>query len=150
MKSFTFLPAAFVCLCFSMSSCEKETIRIDKENTFNVLFKSSLNEQVILKNEGSRILVQVKNISDNRCKTHLNCSDPGEATVRIEVSNIRNSKIETFLHLGSIDGETRSSDSVIVNLDGRLYSIYLNGVNPHPVLASDEIPTAEILVKLKN
>ncbi|MEJ6979326.1 hypothetical protein WG906_02620 [Pedobacter sp. P351] len=133
-----------------MLSCEKESIHIDKENTFNIPFTSSLNEHVVIQNELSRIFVQVKNISDNRCQDHLNCSDPGEASVRIEVSNISNSKAETLLHLGSVNYEYQDSDSVTLNLDGRLYSVYLTGVNPHPMLESNEIQTAEILVKLKN
>ena len=150
MKSFTLIPAAFACLCLSMLSCEKESIHIDKEITFNIPFKSSLNEQVVIQNELSRILVQVKNISDNRCQNHLNCSDQGEATVRITVSNTSNSKAETLLHIGSFNNESQNSDSVTVNLDGLLYSVYLTGVNPHPMLESNEIQTAEILVKLKD
>jgi hypothetical protein len=149
MKSNFFLPAVVGYLCLAVMSCNKESLHIDKENSFDVPFKSSLNEQVMLKNEESRILVQVKNISDNRCPTHLSCANAGEATVRIEISNINNAKAESLLHIGAINDEMKQSDSVTVNLDGRLYNIYLTGVNPHPIEASTAIQTAEILVKLK-
>jgi hypothetical protein len=150
MKSKVILPAVLGCLCLSVViSCEKESVHIDKENSFNVSFKSTLNEQVMLKNEEAKIAIQVKNISDNRCPTHVSCADAGEATVRIEVSNINNAKAESLLHIGGTHDETKSSDSVTVNLDGRLYTIYLMGVNPHPIEASTEIQTAEIRVNLK-
>ena len=149
MKSKVFLPAVLGCMGLSVIiSCEKESVRIDKENSFNVSFKSTLNEQVMLKNDEAKILVQVKNISDNRCPTHVSCTDAGEATVRIEVSNINNAKAESLLHIGGAHDET-SADSVTINLDGRLYNIYLVGVNPHPIEGSSEIQTAEIRVNLK-
>jgi hypothetical protein len=149
MKSTFFLPAVLAGLCLSVLSCEKESVHIDKENNFNVPFKSSLNEQVMLRNEDAKVLVQVKNISDNRCSTHLSCTDAGEATVRIEISNTNNAKAESLLHIGANHDEMSSSDSVTVNLDGRLYNIYLTGVNPHPIETSTEIQTAEIRVSLK-
>lgn len=149
MKSKVFLPAVVGYLCLAVMSCDKESVHIDKEISFNEPFKSSLNEQVMLKNEQSKILVQVKNISDNRCPTHLTCANPGEATVRIEISNINNAKAESLLHIGAVNAEMKNSDSVTVNLDGRLYNIYLTGVNPHPIQGSTETQKAEIIVKLK-
>ena len=149
MKSKVFLPAVVGYLCLAVMSCDKESVHIDKEISFNEPFKSSLNEQVMLKNEQSKILVQVKNISDNRCPTHLTCTNPGEATVRIEISNINNAKAESLLHIGAVNDEMKNSDSVTVNLDGRLYNIYLTGVNPHPIQGSTETQKAEIIVKLK-
>lgn len=149
MKSLTTSIAAFACLSFMQLSCEKQPLKIDKENLFNISFKSTINEHVVLQNSESRILVNIKNISDNRCPNHLNCSDPGDATVRIEVSNFGNSKAETLLHLGSINGETKNTDSVTVQLDNRSYVFYLHSVNPHPMLAATENQTAEVCVKPK-
>ena len=145
MKSFAKPIALFACL--SILSCEKESHTIDKEQEFNKPFKATLDEHVILKNNESQVLFQIKNISDDRCAMHIECSDPGEATVRIEVSNNSNSKAETLLHLGLLNGEMKSSDSIRVQLDDRFYMISLQGVNPHPIEGKDETQTAQMLIK---
>ena len=145
MKSFAKPIALFACL--SILACEKESLSIDKEQEFNQPFTATLNEHVIVKNSESQVLFQIKNISDNRCSTHIECSDPGEATVRIEVSNNNNSKAETMLHLGSINGEMKRTDSIKIRLDDRSYMVSLQGVNPHPVEGKNKIQTAQICLK---
>lgn len=145
MKSFAKPIALFACL--SILSCEKESHTIDKEHEFNKPFTATINEHVVLINNDLQVLFQIKNISDNRCATHVECSDPGEATVRIEVSNNSNSKAETMLHLGSINGEMKRTDSIKVQLDDRFYMISLQGVNPHPMEGKNGVQSAQICLK---
>ena len=146
MKSFTLLA---VITCFSLLSCEKESIKVDKENAFNAPFKTSINESIAIRDEESSILIQVKNISDERCTSHLNCTDPGLATVRVELSNMGNSKAESLLHLGMIGEENQTTDSVTVRLDNSWYIVTLHDVNPHPIMGNNEAQTTEISVKYK-
>lgn len=149
MKPFTKLPAFITLLSFSLSSCEKESIKIDKEDAFNRPFRSSVHEKVALQNEQARMLVEVKNISDQRCPNHVKCSDQGMATVRIELSNMANSRAESLLHLGTMGDEVFVSDSATVKLDNSWYIVTLHSVNPHPIADSEEIQTAELSVKPK-
>lgn len=145
MKS-SFYLAVTSALFLLAVSCEKEPVKIHKQSLFNSQFKSTMNENIALEDEESRILVTVKNISDKRCTLHIGCSEPGEATVRIEVSNINNSKAESMLYIGNQNGEIKETDSVAVLLDNRRYVIHLHSVNPHPSLSSTEMQTAELSV----
>lgn len=103
-----------------------------------------------LKNESSVLLLSVKNISDGRCVNHLDCSDPGAATVRVELSDNRHSRAESLLHLGNIEGERKETDNIAFRLDDNEYVVYLHSVNPHPTEIKDGVQTAEISVRLKN
>ncbi|MBC8053244.1 MAG: hypothetical protein H7Y13_09275 [Sphingobacteriaceae bacterium] len=149
MKSFTKLLAGISCLSISFFSCEKESVKIDKENSFNVQFKSTIDESVVLKNDQENILIQVKNINDKRCSGHLDCSDPGVATVRFKLSNRKNAEAESLLFLGAIEGQHKLKDSVNVRLDNSWYTVTLHKVNPHPMADSTEVQTAEMCVKRK-
>lgn len=148
MKTINLL-AVSACAFLLFPSCEKQEVKTDKEQTFSSAFKVVTNENVIVKNDQSTLLVSVKNISDTRCTNHLVCEDPGEATVRIEVSNMKNSKIETLLRLGMVDDEPKSVDSVFVVLDRQTYSVHLHDVSPHPLEASQHTKEAELLLERK-
>lgn len=143
----TGLLAVSTCAFLLFPSCEKQEIKPDKQQAFSSPFKMTTNENVIVRNDQSTLLVTVKNISDNRCSNHLVCEDPGEATVRVEVSNMKNSKIETLLHLGVVNGEPKSTDSVFVVIDSQSYSVHLQDVTPHPVEASEDIKEADLLLE---
>jgi|GEM_PF-1172951 len=147
MKQFNSILTIFICLGLFLTACEKELIKVSKENAFNTQFKSTVNEQVLLTNESSRVLLEIKSISDKRCQEdHEVCPDPGNATVRFELSNLDNSRAESLLHLGLFNEEEKESDSVMINLDGRSYLVSLHGVNQDS--GDDiEIQTAELCVK---
>ena len=149
MKSFTSLLVAFSCFILILLSCKKESVKVDKETKFNIPFKSSVNEHVALSNEESQVVVQVKNISDERCANHLDCAHSGLATVRIELTNTRNATAESLLYLGIQGEENKSLDSVTIKLDNKLYLVTLRDVNPHPMMRSEAIQTAELCVKPK-
>ena len=148
MKSFTFLLTAS-CFALFLSSCKKEPLKADKETSFNTPFKSIVNEDVALIDEKSKVLVQVKNISDHRCTNHLNCDDPGLATVRVELTDTRSSMAESLLYIGLLGEENKNTDSVSVRLDDKLYLVTLHSVNPHPIMQSTEVQTVELSVKPK-
>lgn len=149
MKSIISLLAVSACLVIALSSCEKQSVKIDSERSFSTPFKSIINENNVVKDEQSTLLILVKNISDHRCFNHLVCDDPGEATVRVEVSNMNNSSTETMLHLGTINGETKIADSVNVEVDGELYMVHLTNVSPHPFETTPSEKSAELVLKKK-
>ena len=129
-----------------MLACEKETPKIAKQNQFDVPFRSSPNESVLIKDESSKLVFKIKNISDQRCANHLICNDLGEATVRIEVMNDDNSKAESLLRIGVLEGEFKSADSVKLKLDNSWYVIKLLNVSPHPMAASNEVQNGELSI----
>jgi hypothetical protein len=149
MKSFTTatITASFLGLFFS--ACKKDSLLIDKEANFNTPFTSSVNEHIALTNQGTQVVVQIKNISDQRCPNPLGCNDPGSATVRVEITNTQNSTAESLLYLGSLGEENKNTDSVSVRLDNKLYLVKLYSVNPHPLIQSTEVQTAELSVELR-
>lgn len=147
MKQFNNALALFMCMGFFFTACEKESIKISKENVFDVPFKSSVNEQILLKNKTSQIVLQVKSITDNRCKeNHEFCPNPGTATVRLELSNLSNSKAESMLHLGLFDDENKDADSVMIYLDGKPFLVSLHSVDAESSNHT-KIQTAEFCVK---
>ena len=148
MKSFTTLLTLITCVC--LLSCEKESIKIDRENTFNTPFKTTVNEGVALRDAQSSVLLEVKNISDERCTSHFDCAESGLATVRVELSNMNNSHAESLLHLGRLGEDNNETDSATIRLDDKWYVVTLLNVNPHPVMGNNEVQTTEILVKHKS
>lgn len=149
MKSFTRLLLASAGVSFLLLSCEKESLKVDKENEFNVPFTANINEHIALKSDGSQVLITVKNISDHRCVNHLDCLDAGIAAVRVQVSTSENSKAESFLYLGTVGEDRKTVDSVTVRLDKSWYVVSLHSVNPHPIMDATEPQTAELSIKPK-
>jgi hypothetical protein len=150
MKSFiTTTSLLFTTLCI-ISSCDKEKITVHQEKSFNTQFTSGLNQHVLIKDDHSRIVVNVKNISDQRCKEHQVCSDGGNATVRIELSNMNTSKSEFLLYLGNLNGEFRQKDSVLVHLDNQSFIVYLHDVSPLGGNLANESQAVELSVSNKN
>lgn len=148
MKVSAPLSISIILCSLVLNSCSEDDLRINKETSFNTPFKSSLQEHTLLRNDQSQVFVALNNISDMRCTQHVSCNDPGVASVRIELSNLGNSRAETILHLGSYNNEKTDIDSVAISLDQSQYMIYLHKVNPHPSENSEENQTAELSVKL--
>ena len=140
------LIAGLACLSLALHSCDKESLQINKVEDFNKEFGLKLNELASIKDSTSHILVQVKNISDLRCKNHLTCADPGSATVRLWVSNDKNSNAETMLYLDNLPRHSGSADSVTLHMDNQNYTFRLHQVNPHPVNTNLETQTVKLSV----
>lgn len=143
--------AFFLFACFGafLTACEKEPIKISKESTFDTVFKSNVNQQVLLTNDQSHIVLEVKSITDNRCKEqHEFCDNPGNATVRFSLSNMTNSRAESLLHLGLFDEEQKDIDSVMIKLDGHAYLVTLQNVMRDSSVDA-EMESAEFYVRNK-
>lgn len=141
--------ALIICayLGFFLTACEKEPLKISKENGFDIPFKSTVNEQVLLTNQSSRVVLEIKSISDKRCQeNHDACPNPGNATVRFILSNLDNSKAESMLHLGMFNEQEKDIDSVMLQLDGRSYLVSLHSINQDSSTET-KIQAAEFCVK---
>ncbi|WP_207532235.1 hypothetical protein [Desertivirga arenae] len=129
-----------------LSSCEKEDLSSLKQSPINTSFSSQVDEKVYLLSEAGSITFAITSISDNRCTAHDFCTDPGDCSVRIKVSNLDNSTAESIL---TIDNSSEhQTHEVHLKLGKKTYSVYLNNVNPKPFLKSlTTAKEAEFLVQ---
>ncbi|WP_207423633.1 hypothetical protein [Desertivirga brevis] len=129
-----------------LSSCKKEDLSSLKQSSINSRFSSHVDEKVYLISESGSITLEVTSISDNRCKGHDFCTDSGDCSVRVKVSNLNNSTAESILIIDN--SSEHQTHEVHFRLDKKSYLVHLNGVNPKPFSNNATTPkVAEFLVE---
>lgn len=127
---------------FVFYSCQKETIELAKTAEFNKPYKLGFNEVSYLNNEGKSLKVTIMNISDLRCLEEKECENEGSASVRLNLSNLKNATGETILSINN----SHSIVSTIININDTDYLIQLleitSGFNNTPNTG----PVATIIV----
>lgn len=138
----------------ALVACDKEDIDLAKQAEFNKPYSLSFNEMAYLNNANSKLRVEIKNITDLRC-TDSTCEEEGMASVRLNLSNLKNASSEVILSISP----SKTVDSVVVNVNDKLYKVKLLQVtsgfqtnpptNPKatlqitPVTANDKIQSPE-------
>ncbi|RYE26958.1 MAG: hypothetical protein EOP48_34780 [Sphingobacteriales bacterium] len=110
-----------------------------------------MNEKVYVADTTQSFTVEVNSINDNRCNVHTEyCNDKGLCAVRIKLSNLGNASAESIL---SIDNsESKHVDTVLLNLNKKIYQVFLNDVNPKPydLVPNDTPKAAEFIIREYN
>jgi hypothetical protein len=112
-----------------------------KQASFNSVFNLQLAEKILLKTEGSQLLVELRSLNDDRCSSG-SCEHEGSATARIFISDTDHAQAETNLCIGMCDTQRKNMDSVDVTLNGIKYTMILNKVY------GSEKPTAQFVIRV--
>jgi hypothetical protein len=105
---------------FGLVACDKEDIDLAKQAEFNKPYTLSFNEMAYHSNNQNRLRVEIKNITDLRCADDA-CQDEGMATVRLNLSNLKNATSEIMLSISP----SNPMDSAVVNVNDIMYKVKL-------------------------
>ena len=133
---------------FVFYSCQKETLEISKTAEFSKPYKLGFNEVSYLSNEGKNLKVTIMSISDLRCLNEQECDNEGSASVRLNLSDLKNASGETILSIST----SHATDSTTLIVDDHKYLIKLlevtSGFNNTP--NTGPVATIEIVPLLRN
>ncbi|HEY0670527.1 MAG TPA: hypothetical protein VGD22_20250 [Sphingobacteriaceae bacterium] len=117
---------ALIILC---GACKKENLDGIKQASLNTPFDLQLSEKVLLKTADRQLKLELRSLNDTRCGDVLPCEHTGNATARVLLSDTdHHAEAETNLCIGRCDEETKTSDTVMVNIDGQKYTIILKRI----------------------
>lgn len=140
-----------ICSCMAIMAivaCKKTLNENFKVVNINTPFNLSISEKAIIGNNGKQITIEARSIADNRCTNSQTCTNPGNAAIRLAISNAyKNSFEESGLCIGLCDNIQKNADSVTVNLKGDIYQIILTNINADK---TSKVQTAQIFVKPLN
>ncbi len=75
------------------------------------------------------LTVSLEKINDNRCPANVQCITAGNATAEIKLMNNQGSEATTELVLGHSENTFKTSDTIVVALNGVSYSVILNEIS---------------------
>ena len=70
-------------------------------------------------------MVELRSLNDNRCYEGY-CEQPGNASIRVFLSDTHKAEAETNLCIGTCDTQKKTTDSVSVILDKTKYTVIFN------------------------
>jgi hypothetical protein len=143
MKISTSLKLCILFATLGLHSCQKDDLEINRTTAeFNKPYKLGFNDVSYLSSGDKSIQVTIMSISDLRCLKEQECENEGSASVRLNISNLKNTTGETILSISS----SHAVDSTIININGVNYHIQLievtSGFNNKPNTG----PVATIIV----
>lgn len=121
--------STLIVLIFLSGACKKEDLNGIRQASLNTPFDLQLSEKVLLKTADRQLKVELRSLNDTRCGDVLPCEHTGNATARVLLSDTdHHAEAETNLCIGMCDEENKTSDTVMVNIDGQKYTIILNKI----------------------
>lgn len=131
----------------SNSSCSKESIEGIRASEFGSTFELGLEESVVLPVNNKELMISLIGINDSRCPGDVQCIWAGNARIQLRISAGTGPAALTELCLGSCDTEFKKTDSTLIRLNERDYSVVLKALEPYPGKGSSEKKKAALSLK---